>query len=490
MTVRRAMLSLFAVIAIASRAGAEMFQVTVPTDGGDGVCDQNCSLREALAAANALPDGDEILVPAGVYELSAGVLRIEADVAIHGARSGELGAGDGETVVDAGGASRVFEVATGVGALLRGLTVRGGTASNGGGILNDGILEIREARVTENRAFGTVIGACHQTAPPVFQCLQQDGMGGGVYNRGELVVRDSTVDGNFAVNDNNKCFISPSMLAWTPCITLQQGGGIANDGLLTVVNSTVSGNGAFDDSVIYFPDFGYASGSGCGGILSSGTLVLRNGTVTDNTAGDDGAGLCSLGEVSFSNTIVALNRLGTFHPEGWECRLEGSVSANAHNLEWSFADEEGVEVQPSCGFSGSDLLGVDPRLGPLADNGGATPTHALLAGSMAIDAGSADPPGSGGTSCEATDQRGVPRPQGERCDIGAYEAPLGGSCAGDCDDDGRVDIAELIRGVRISLGFEALAGCASFDVNEDETVSIAELVRVVRYLLVGCPASA
>jgi hypothetical protein len=63
----------------------------------------------------------------------------------------------------------------------------------------------------------------------------------------------------------------------------------------------------------------------------------------------------------------------------------------------------------------SDLIGVNPLLGPLGDNGGPTRTHALGAGSPAIDAA--------GDACPATDQRGVARPLGARCDIGSYEAP-------------------------------------------------------------------
>ncbi|MCS7222228.1 MAG: choice-of-anchor Q domain-containing protein [Anaerolineae bacterium] len=61
-----------------------------------------------------------------------------------------------------------------------------------------------------------------------------------------------------------------------------------------------------------------------------------------------------------------------------------------------------------------DLNHTDPRLGPLQDNGGPTPTHALLPGSPAINAGT-------NVGCPPTDQRGVPRPQGPRCDIGAFE---------------------------------------------------------------------
>ena len=70
----------------------------------------------------------------------------------------------------------------------------------------------------------------------------------------------------------------------------------------------------------------------------------------------------------------------------------------------------------SCGFTApADLRNTDPRLDTLKDNGGFTPTLALLPGSPAIDAGD-------NAACPATDQRGVTRPQGAACDIGAYEA--------------------------------------------------------------------
>src|SRR5262249_60524242 len=75
--------------------------------------------------------------------------------------------------------------------------------------------------------------------------------------------------------------------------------------------------------------------------------------------------------------------------------------------------------------SGTDQPGVDPLLAPLADNGGPTFTQALIVGSPAIDMGSPDAPGSGGTACEATDQRGVVRPVGARCDVGAFEGSVG-----------------------------------------------------------------
>src|SRR5206468_3475874 len=82
-----------------------------------------------------------------------------------------------------------------------------------------------------------------------------------------------------------------------------------------------------------------------------------------------------------------------------------------------------LENGNTCGFSAAgDIRNADPKLGPLADNSGPTHTHALLAGSPAIDAGSS-------SGFAATDQRGVARPQGGRADIGAYEGTITGSAA-------------------------------------------------------------
>ena len=90
------------------------------------------------------------------------------------------------------------------------------------------------------------------------------------------------------------------------------------------------------------------------------------------------------------------------------------------------------------GADPTDIVGpLDAKLGALRENDGQTLTHALLPGSPAIDAGNPAAPGSGGAACEATDQRSVSRPQGVRCDIGAYEAYPACDVASDgdpCDD--------------------------------------------------------
>jgi predicted outer membrane repeat protein len=119
--------------------------------------------------------------------------------------------------------------------------------------------------------------------------------------------------------------------------------------------------------------------------------------VSGNTAGYGGGGIYSGGNATLTNTIVSDNGVDN---------CGGSVSSSGYNL----TDDD------SCGFTApGDLVVADAMLGPLADNGGPTETHALLAGSPAIDAGSPDCPP------PATDQRGVARPQGAACDIGAFE---------------------------------------------------------------------
>src|SRR5215213_2729920 len=158
------------------------------------------------------------------------------------------------------------------------------------------------------------------------------------------------------------------------------GGGILNLGTLEVNSSTISGNRA---------------GTYNGGIgnASAGTLTVNNSTISGNSANNNGGGIGNGSTATLNNTIVANN-------EGGNC-AGLPVTDDGGNLEWPGND---------CGFA----LSADPLLGPLADNGGPTQTHALQPDSPAIDAAVECPP-------PATDQRGVSRPQGAACDIGAFE---------------------------------------------------------------------
>jgi len=132
-------------------------------------------------------------------------------------------------------------------------------------------------------------------------------------------------------------------------------------------------------------------------------LTVKNSTFSGNSASVNGGGLRNTNALSFANTIIA-NSLS-----GGDCS-GGDVNTNINNLV-----EDG-----GCSSNGSHFLsGVEPNLDSLADNGGPTQTMALLAGSPAIDAG--DTTTCAASPVNALDQRGVTRPVGASCDIGAYE---------------------------------------------------------------------
>ena len=183
------------------------------------------------------------------------------------------------------------------------------------------------------------------------------------------------------------------------------GGAIdGSGGTTTLADSTVSGNSA--------------TGSG-GGIHvdgAAGRLVLTNTTVTANSA-PSGSGIAvAAGEATLTSTTLFGNAgsADLFSGPAGTARLAGTIAggcAGGAPVSLGFNLDAGA----SCALAAGGDRSGDPALGPLAANGGETDTLALGAGSPAIDAGGACPP-------PAADQRGVPRPQGQACDIGAFEA--------------------------------------------------------------------
>lgn len=170
-----------------------------------------------------------------------------------------------------------------------------------------------------------------------------------------------------------------------------RGGSITNDGSTQVFNSTFSGNQA-----------------GGGGALLNGpgaALVVRFSTITGNQAGSGGAIYNASGSATVSNTLISGNTASV----GPAC-YGGIATGVQPSL---------VDNLANCSVSGSPPIVGTAILGPLAFNGGPTQTHALLAGSLGVNAGDA-------VACSlypisSVDQRGSPRPQGPGCDLGAYE---------------------------------------------------------------------
>jgi len=214
-----------------------------------------------------------------------------------------------------------------------------------------------------------------------------------MYVAGSVTLRGVTITGNQA--------------------TQSQGGGIrVSPGMATLANVTVSGNSAAEDG---------------GGVQFDTDVTggkLNNVTITGNTAdsdgdstGDGGGLLSEVSSVEVGNTIIAANDDASPGSGGPDC--SGAFTSQGHNL---IGNNAGCPFTSAAGDQvGTPATPIDPKLGVLADNGGLTPTHALLKGSLAIAAGDPTAPGGGGSACEATDQRGLPR---SACDIGAYEMVL------------------------------------------------------------------
>ena len=203
--------------------------------------------------------------------------------------------------------------------------------------------------------------------------------GGGIWSRyGDLTLAESTVSGNTA-----KFY----------------GGGIYfRSGSLQLSSSTISGNELTAGN----------SGVTGGGVFSTGGAVGISYSTIANNISRRGGGLGSdSGAITLDHSIVADNTASNSGPD-----IYGNATAN-----WSL-----IEDATGATISGANnLTGVDPMLGPLADNGGPTPTQAPAAGSPAIDAG--DPAAVAGVGgVPLTDQRGFPRIVGDGLDIGAVEA--------------------------------------------------------------------
>jgi len=369
-------------------AAAATFNVNSTADAvdvnpGDGVCASAtglCTLRAAIMEANALAGPDTIVVASGTYTLTlqgagenaaaTGDLDITGNLVLNGF-------GAQTTIIDAAGIDRAFEVHPGATVTIHAVTVRGGNPGagvSGGGILNRGTLTLSDSIVTANTG-GNFGGGIHNLGTMTVTAVtvrnnatvgsNLSGGGGGLFNEGSLQMNAVTVSGN---------------------TTQGRGGGIYNlDQALTLVNSTVSGNGALNG----------------GGLFNrNGAVQSTNTAIVLNTASDNGGGLWNFaGTATLSNTLLSANTAAT--PAD---NCAGTIASSGHNL----------SSDASCAFAaGTDFNSTGALLGALANNGGPTETHALLAGSPAIDAG----------SCSvAADQRGVSRPQGPACDIGPYEA--------------------------------------------------------------------
>ncbi len=341
---------------------------------GNAGADGFISLREAIIATNNTIGADTIFLTAGTFSFSI------AGQGENAAATGDLdildtltinGAGAGLSIIDASGLDRVLEVRAGTSATISDVTIRGGTmsASNwGGGILidNGATLNLSRVVVTGNST----------------------GSGAGIYNYGTLIAADTVISNNSASD-------------W--------GGGLYNDrGNVTLNGVTISGNTAGKDG-------GGINNAGSGAVLS-----LTNVTLSTNTAAGSGGGLWTSRGVAATNVTIANNVAsggdGVFGQGGSalvtfkNSLLYNPAGANSNRAMTSLGNN--IDSDGTAALTGSGDLVADPQLAALANYGGMTPTHALFAGSPAINAGTS-------VGAPATDQRGASRLGAP--DIGAFE---------------------------------------------------------------------
>jgi hypothetical protein len=229
------------------------------------------------------------------------------------------------------------------------------------------------------------------------------------------ITRNSTTQSGAVLLDSGALSLTIVDSAITDNTAEGQGAGVyAGDGLLTIENSTLSGNRTTGK-------FGYGPAIAVAG--SKVTAIVTNSTVSGNLGAKDSgapAAIFSNGALTLVNTTVTGNDGGGIRRNTGTVTLRGSIVANqlaGPDCETPGVVSDGFNLDSdgTCGLTETgDLPKLDPLLGPLQDNGGSTPTHALLPDSPALNAGP-------DTDCPPTDQRGIARPHGSACDIGAFE---------------------------------------------------------------------
>lgn len=371
--------------------------VTNTGDSNNSCQPGNCSLREAIKEANnrAAPT----TVGFAFASLSAPqTIGLSSQLDVYGNVTVQ-GFGTNLLRISGSNAVRVFLTFPGASLTLNRLTVTEAAPNNqsgGGAILNIGTVTLNHSAVTNSNLN-----------------INNSFVAGGIYNEGTLNLNDSTVSGNSITNFFNSGALAGGILNFgtlnltRSTVSGNTGdggsssvGGILNRGTATIINSTVSGNRAV--SQLSNPSLR------TGGIHTENGAVttIVNSTITDNespAAASSISGIVDFGTTTIRSSIVADNRNSASVPEAL-----GTFASQGYNL---------IGRNNANGWTTNDSTNLAPgavRLLPLADNGGATRTHALELNSPAIDR--AHP-----SDFPPTDQRGTARPAGTRADIGAFE---------------------------------------------------------------------
>jgi predicted outer membrane repeat protein len=364
---------------------------------GDGICDvdpapgNQCTLVAALQETNlnGAASGNTIsfALPApATIVLSGSLPFINTNLTITGPGSNALTV-QGNNAPGAPN-SRPFTILSGKTVQISGLTiinghVAGGFPENSGGaIFNSGTLTLTDVVVSGNSAEGAGGGIYvdHGTLTLINSRIvgNNAASGGGLSNQGTSTIDLSTIANNTAAFSGGGIFnssggdqtsilkVNRSTISNNDCQGngggIAGGGGIYNIGTTFATDSTISTNSAPNG----------------GGILNLNPMTLVNVTISGNTAASQGGGIYNLGTtINFGNSIIA----GNTAPSG----------PDGNGFNFNSLDYNLVGNTTGANFTGTtthNITNVNPKLGPLLDNGGRTKTHALLSGSPALEAGS------------------------------------------------------------------------------------------------------
>ena len=348
----------------------------------------------------------------------------------------------------------VFQIQSSVATTLRNLIITSGSAWHGGAIDNNGSLSLENCSLLSNSAYdggGIYNNSTLIVTNSILSNNTASNWGGGIRNyEGTLTISNSILSNNDAGRggglkaDAGNISVTSSIFSENTAVI---GGGIDNTDFaaLVVLKSSFVGNSAsgygggihnntFNNSLsVTNSVFSGNSAQRGAGILNSAQLILSNSTFFGNSASQLGGGIfnefstLTVNNSTFSENSAYFYGGGIYngHSSSSTLNLKNSIIANSISGGDCYNNGEGgiaiaknslIELNGTgLNACGTPLITSDPNLGPLADNGGDTQTMALPPNSPAIDAGD-------NATCTATDQRGVTRPQGAACDIGAYEA--------------------------------------------------------------------
>ena len=443
-----------------AHAGAATGAITVSNinDSGPG------SLRQAIA--DAAPAAT-IIVPAGIYTLTTGELQISNSLTI-------TGSGAASTIIDAGDQSRVFDTSgPNSDITIAGVTIADGETqpapgkalAEGGGVLNqDATLTLADDVIKDSIAdadgdgpagaggsadgggvYSATFGTLHlldtkivsNSASAVGSTAHRGGIaaGGGAKISGAFTIAGTTFEDNRADARGGQ---GPSNTGQSAGVSF--GGGLdaeppgagsqlTSSTLDANVADASAGPGGLGDSAV---------GGGAYLVSDNGPLAATDVTITGNVARAlggtaEGGGIYSVGSgqvLTLTNSTLSANSTtgAVFNQGGNVYQDDGTIAMRNTIVSAGLADPgsencaalavslgHNLDNHDQCGFHvAGDLINKDPVLGPLQNNGGPVQTMALQPGSPAIDAGAP-------SACPATDARGVLRPAGVACDIGAFE---------------------------------------------------------------------